>query len=90
MTGRRHVAYFQVSTQRQGASGLGLDGQRAAVRAFLGTAWPPIAEYTEIESGRRNDRPKLAEAIAFCRGTGSVLCWQNSIDLHAMSTSSAA
>jgi DNA invertase Pin-like site-specific DNA recombinase len=74
MLRRRHAAYFRVSTVRQGASGLGLDGQRAAVRAFLGDSWPPIAEYVEIESGRKNDRPKLAEALAFCKRTNSVLC----------------
>jgi DNA invertase Pin-like site-specific DNA recombinase len=77
MVGRRHAAYFRVSTQRQGASGLGLDAQRAAVRAYLGDSWPPIAEFTEIESGRRNDRPRLAEALAFCKAGNSILCIAN-------------
>ena len=63
-----------MSTQRQGASGLGLDAQRAAVRAYLGNDWPPVAEFTEVESGRRNDRPRLAEALAYCKRTNSVLC----------------
>lgn len=58
------VAYYRVSTDRQGRSGLGLDGQRQAVRDFLnGGAWSLLAEFTEVESGRRNDRPELAKHI---------------------------
>ncbi len=74
MSRRPHVSYYRVSTQRQGASGLGLDAQRAAVRAYLGADWPPVAEFTEVESGRRNDRPRLAEALVYCKRTNSVLC----------------
>jgi DNA invertase Pin-like site-specific DNA recombinase len=64
----RVVAYYRVSTKRQGASGLGLDAQRTAVTAFLrGVA--PVAEFTEVESGRKTDgeRPELASAIEACR-----------------------
>tara|TARA_R110000868_G_scaffold133642_3_gene345324 strand:+ start:6874 stop:7533 length:660 start_codon:yes stop_codon:yes gene_type:complete len=62
------VAYYRVSTQRQGVSGLGLEAQRHAVQQHL-SARPHeiIAEFIEIESGRKNDRPKLAEAIELCR-----------------------
>ena len=63
-----YVAYYRVSTQRQGASGLGLDAQRAAVAEHLrGVA--PVAEFTEVESGRKTDleRPELAKAIEACR-----------------------
>jgi DNA invertase Pin-like site-specific DNA recombinase len=60
------VAYYRVSTDRQGRSGLGLEAQQAAVRSYLGTA-TPIAEFTEIETGRRNDRPELDRALALCR-----------------------
>jgi DNA invertase Pin-like site-specific DNA recombinase len=60
------VAYYRVSTDRQGRSGLGLEAQQAAVRGYLGTA-APIAEFTEIETGKRNDRPQLREALALCR-----------------------
>jgi DNA invertase Pin-like site-specific DNA recombinase len=60
------VAYYRVSTDRQGRSGLGLEAQQAAVRGYLG-AVTPIAEFTEIETGKRNDRPQLKEALALCR-----------------------
>jgi DNA invertase Pin-like site-specific DNA recombinase len=60
------VAYYRVSTDRQGRSGLGLAAQQAAVRSYLGTA-KPIAEFTEIETGRRNDRPELDRALGLCR-----------------------
>lgn len=68
---RPHVAYFRVSTARQGASGLGLDAQREAIRARFPAE--PLAEFTEVESGKRNDRPKLAEALALCRKRKAVL-----------------
>lgn len=63
----RCVAYYRVSTQRQGRSGLRLDAQRQAVTECLRGRGELISEYTEIESGRRTDRPRLAEALAACR-----------------------
>jgi DNA invertase Pin-like site-specific DNA recombinase len=63
---RHFVAYYRVSTDRQGRSGLGLEAQQAAVRGYLGTAIP-IHEFTEIETGGRNDRPELKIALALCR-----------------------
>src|SRR4051794_7732462 len=64
----RTVAYFRVSTDKQGRSGLGLEAQKAAVKAFLdGKGWPPLAEFVEVESGKRNDRPELARALEACR-----------------------
>jgi DNA invertase Pin-like site-specific DNA recombinase len=70
----KFVAYFRVSTVRQGKSGLGLDAQRAAVMAHLnGGRWKLIAEFVEIESGKRADRPKLAKALAACRVHGAKL-----------------
>jgi DNA invertase Pin-like site-specific DNA recombinase len=63
-----YVAYFRVSTARQGRSGLGLEAQRKAVADFLnGGNWELIAEITEVESGTRNDRPELAKALELCR-----------------------
>lgn len=62
------VAYYRVSTERQGSSGLGLEAQQEAVRAYLnGGAWKLMAEVVEVESGKRNDRPKLAEALRACK-----------------------
>lgn len=64
----RFIAYFRVSTARQGRSGLGLEAQRAAVHEYLnGGRWKLIEEVTEIESGKRSDRPELARALAACR-----------------------
>ncbi|MFY9290382.1 MAG: recombinase family protein [Methylorubrum rhodinum] len=64
----RFVAYFRVSTARQGRSGLGLEAQQEAVRSYLnGGSWQLVAEVIEVESGKRSDRPKLAEALRLCR-----------------------
>jgi DNA invertase Pin-like site-specific DNA recombinase len=68
------VAYYRVSTAEQGRSGLGLEAQQQAVRAYLdGGSWSLLAEYTEVESGKLRDRPQLAAAIAHCRLTGATL-----------------
>lgn len=68
MADGKFISYLRVSTARQGASGLGLEAQRQAVAGYLnGGAWELIAEVIEVESGKRNDRPKLAEAIRLCR-----------------------
>jgi len=62
------IAYYRVSTARQGRSGLGLEAQRAAVEAYAASVGAVIAaEFTEIESGRRDDRVELAKALQACR-----------------------
>ena len=64
----KYVSYLRVSTAKQGASGLGLEAQRTAVASFLnGGQWSVIRELVEVESGKRDDRPKLAEAMSLCR-----------------------
>jgi DNA invertase Pin-like site-specific DNA recombinase len=70
--GRPHsgkwIAYYRVSTDRQGDSGLGLDSQRKLVADYLnGGNWTLSAEFTEIESGKRSDRPQLADALAMAK-----------------------
>ena len=61
-----YVAYYRVSTERQGQSGLGLEAQREAVLRFAGQ--PPVSEYTEVESGRRHkNRPQLIAAMDECK-----------------------
>src|SRR5262245_50827892 len=67
----RYVAYYRVSTDRQGRSGLGLEAQRAAVLAYLnGGGWQLVGEYAEVETGRSparlalSKRPQLQAAIA--------------------------
>ena len=67
----RYVAYYRVSTQRQGVSGLGLEAQRASVLAYNGAV---LAEYVEVESGRRHvNRPELERALGHCRSAKAIL-----------------
>jgi DNA invertase Pin-like site-specific DNA recombinase len=67
MTGK-FIAYYRVSTGKQGASGLGLEAQRKAVNDYLnGGRWTLVAELTEVESGNLSERPQLAQALALCR-----------------------
>ena len=64
----KFVAYFRVSTDKQGRSGLGFEAQRHAVDQFLnGGSWSLIGEFTEVESGKRNKRPELEKALAVCK-----------------------
>lgn len=68
------VSYFRVSTQKQGNSGLGLEAQRATVADYAKRAGGTIvAEFTEVESGKKNSRVQLAEAIAVAKRTGATL-----------------
>jgi DNA invertase Pin-like site-specific DNA recombinase len=61
-----YVAYLRVSTQRQGTSGLGLQAQQEIIQKYL-NGKTPIAEFVEVESGRKSDRPKLHEALELCK-----------------------
>lgn len=70
----RVVTYFRVSTAEQGRSGLGLDAQRAAVAAFCERrGCEVLAEFCEVESGKRSDRPQLAAALRRAKVTGATL-----------------
>lgn len=78
MEAGKFIAYYRVSTQKQGASGLGLEAQREAVRRFLnGGAWELIAEFHEVETGKGADalskRPELCAALEACRKQGATL-----------------
>ncbi len=68
------VAYYRVSTARQGRSGLGLEAQQFAVRQYLNAgAGVLLSEFTEIESGKKVDRAQLDAALAACRVRGATL-----------------
>lgn len=69
----KFVAYFRVSTVRQGQSGLGLEAQQAAVQNFLRGDAQLVATFLEIESGKKNERPQLQAAIARARKEDAVL-----------------
>lgn len=68
----KFIAYYRVSTDRQGQSGLGLDAQRAAVAQHVGDQ-ELVAEFTEVESGRKSDRVQLAYAMSLAKRTKAVL-----------------
>ncbi|WP_324673044.1 recombinase family protein [Hymenobacter sp. GOD-10R] len=68
-----YVAYYRVSTARQGQSGLGLEAQQAAVHSFLVTGERIVGEYIEVESGRKSTRPQLQAAMQATNETGAVL-----------------
>lgn len=62
------VAYYRVSTQGQGVSGLGLEAQEAAVKAYVQSVGGSlVAEFKEVESGALDKRPELAGALKQCR-----------------------
>jgi DNA invertase Pin-like site-specific DNA recombinase len=65
----KFVAYYRVSTDKQGESGLGIEAQRKAVETYLdGGSWTLAQEFVEVESGKRStNRPQLAAAIAACK-----------------------
>lgn len=74
MKNTQYVAYFRVSTQRQGQSGLGLESQRQSAIDFVQkNGGNIVAEFTEIESGKKSDREKFLEAIALCQKHGYTL-----------------
>lgn len=70
----RIIAYERVSTARQGRSGLGLEAQRRAIDAFaVSRSADLLARFTEVESGKRNNRPELDKALNLARLTGATL-----------------
>lgn len=72
---KKYVVYFRVSSKEQGKSGLGLEAQQTMVNEFLkrerATEIPP--SYTEVESGKNNNRPELRKAVNRCKEIGATL-----------------
>jgi DNA invertase Pin-like site-specific DNA recombinase len=69
----KYVAYLRVSTDAQGKSGLGLEAQRKAIADFVKHEALIVAEFVEVESGKKNDRPQLAKALAMAKQAKCVL-----------------
>ena len=70
----RFISYLRVSTVKQGAFGLGIEAQRAAVALHVTAAGGnQVQEFVEVESGTRNDRPQLTAALAACRAHRATL-----------------
>ena len=70
---KKYISYLRVSTARQGESGLGLEAQRSAVVNYVNSlpdGAEIVREFVEIETGKRADRPVLAEAIRECKANG--------------------
>ncbi len=91
MMRKNAITYLRVSTQRQGASGLGIEGQRAAVETFCRDhGYRVVEEFVEIESGRRSDRPGLRDALARAKSSRALLVSRSSIGSLATSNLSRA
>lgn len=69
----KFINYYRVSTSKQGKSGLGLQAQRNIIKSFLRLSDKVVAEYTDVESGKNDDRPKLKIAIEHCKQEGATL-----------------
>jgi len=71
---KNYIAYYRVSTTKQGISGLGLESQEDIVKRYVEKDNGIILkEFTEVESGRKNQRPKLEEAVAECKRSNAIL-----------------
>ena len=68
----KYVAYYRVSTQRQGQSGLGLEAQEQQIQGCI-SGGELVNSFTDVESGSKANRPELDKALAFCKKEGATL-----------------
>jgi DNA invertase Pin-like site-specific DNA recombinase len=74
VSGQKVIAYYRVSTAKQGRSGLGIEAQKNAVGEFITVRSAHlIGEFVEVESGKVDRRPQLEAALAHCELTGATL-----------------
>lgn len=73
METKKYVAYYRVSTKKQGQSGLGLVAQKQQVSHYLSGKGKIINEFVEVESGKKDTRPKLQEAIMVAKENDAIL-----------------
>ncbi len=72
----KFVAYYRVSTGVAGRSGLGIEAQRDAVKTYLNSGdWAIVDEHTEVESGKRSDRPRPGQGAGAARGCTAPRWW---------------
>lgn len=70
----KFVGYYRVSTRHQGLDGLGMEAQKRSVAAYLnGGNWVLLAEFSEVETGKKRERPELQKAISLCLKEGATL-----------------
>lgn len=69
----KYIAYYRVSTQKQGSSGLGLEAQKSSVLKFINGDDVLIESYIDVESGKNNNRPNLIQAIEDCKNNDATL-----------------
>lgn len=76
LNNERYVIYYRVSTKKQGDSGLGLDAQKRDVEIYLNNfchTCEVVAEFTDIESGKTDNRPELSKAIEVAKSLKATL-----------------
>jgi DNA invertase Pin-like site-specific DNA recombinase len=75
METKKYIAYYRVSTNKQGIDGLGIDAQKTSVQNFIKNSGKGkiVAEYSEVESGKKDSRVELQKALQACKRENATL-----------------